>query len=87
MMFRVTVYAGPSETDDRPSSVAQYEVSHDDLGEKLRHIGLEWKTADYMPQRQVIIAINPIPAHEQTMTHVRAKVREAAIALEETWIT
>jgi hypothetical protein len=80
--IRVTVYAGESAWpgEQRPGSVVAHNDA--DVAEVLRHIGLEYKTADYFPGRQVVITIDPIPADDSQ--DVRAKVREAAIALEET---
>lgn len=81
--IRITVYAGESswEGEQRPGSVVVHD--HADVGEVLRHIGLEYKSADYFPGRQVVITIDPIPDNSDS-DDVRRKVREAAIALEGT---
>lgn len=72
-MQKITVYAGPSSTDSRPQSVADW--SEYDPEEALRRIGLEYKTADYFSQRQVVIVIDPAdepPEAEQVRRLMRA---------------
>jgi hypothetical protein len=83
MLTRITVYAGPSGEDPRESSVAFQVVANSDVSEHLRMLGLEWRTADYMPQRQVVITLDPIePEHRKE--DVKIQVRAAAEALERT---
>lgn len=84
-MIRLTVYAGPRPDDGglyKPS-VSSRLVDECELSEELRQLGLEWKQADYFPQRQTIIALDPVP-DEIDEPDVRARVREAAAALEGT---
>lgn len=82
-MIRITVYSGPSDTDrDRPPAITQRETPETQVHEVLRQIGLEWKGADYMTQRQVVITLDPVPA--QADIDVKDQVRLAAEALERT---
>lgn len=83
-MIRITGYAGESPTDtERPGSVKVYGPFEDcDVNEALRQIGLEWKTADYMTQRQVVLVLDPVEDDKQP--DVRGLVRKAAEMLEET---
>lgn len=82
-MFEIIVYAGPSDTeDDREASTCRHFAEAADVHEKLRQIGLEWKIADYMTSRQVVITLRL--ADDMRDPDVQAKVREAAIALEAT---
>lgn len=83
-MIRVTVYAGPAVADDDgpyEASTVQHIVAERDLSEWLRNLGLEWRQADYFPGRQTVITFDPI---EPDRSNVRAKIREASIALEDT---
>lgn len=83
-MLRVNVFAGPSDNpqDKRPATTAQHIVSERDLSDALRQIGLEWKNADYMPNREVIITISSLA--EVRDPEIGEKIREAAAALEAT---
>lgn len=83
-MIRVTVYAGPSATDERESSVVGHVADDADVHELLRQIGLEWKTADYFPQRQVVITLDPVNEDEAERASIKASVKEAAAHLEQT---
>jgi hypothetical protein len=56
-MQKITVYAGPSTTDKREVGVSDWSEYGPE--EALRRIGLEYKTADYFPQREVVITIQP----------------------------
>lgn len=85
-MIRVTVYAGasPRDTEDGPyePSVGTCWVEERDLSEHLRKLGLEWRQADYFPDRQTVITLDPAP-HPRS-PDVGALVRKAAETLEET---
>lgn len=64
-MIRITVYSGNSETDQRKGTISAYIVGDSEVSEHLRQIGLEWKQADYMTQRQVVITLDPIGVQEE----------------------
>lgn len=81
-VIRITLYSGPSDTDDRQDAVSVHLVDEADVHERLRQIGLEWTTADYMPQRQVLIALDPVVPNDRA--EIKQRVRAAAVALEET---
>lgn len=59
-MIRITLYSGPSDTDTREAAISLRTVDTKDVSETLRQIGLEWKNADYMGSRQVIITLDPV---------------------------
>lgn len=78
-MIRITVYAGVSETDERPPSVKRHEpLPEQYVAERLGTIGLEWKTADYFQTRQVVIVLEPVAdadasdKAEETLREIRA---------------
>lgn len=81
-MIRITVYAGPAARGGREASTVEHVVDDRDVHEQLRLIGLEWKTADYFHERQVVITLDPIPTGDSS--DVRLRIREAADALERT---
>lgn len=88
-MIRITVYAGigPSDDEDAPYQASVHErgeFSERDVSEELRKLGLEWRQADYFQTRQTLIVLDPVDPRAQDKTELRAKVREAASALEET---
>lgn len=82
-MIRITVYSGPSTTDERPPAVSTRTVADVDVDDELRKIGIEWRTADYMPQRQVVITLDPVTTDDER-AKLRANVRAAAEYLEQT---
>lgn len=83
-MIRITVYAGPATADvlGGLSSTKVHEVEDSAVHEILRSIGLEWKTADYFPRRQVVITLDPVV--DEPKAKIRELIRDAALALEET---
>lgn len=83
MLFRVTVYAGPSETDDRDPSVKVHEMSTGTIDETLRMIGMEYRGADYFPTRQVVITIDPVTTDDRNFQTAKRKVEEAHLLIEE----
>ncbi len=59
MRHKVTVYAGPN--GERSPSIVVHDTDSDGpVEEILRKIGLEYKTADYFPERQVVIVVDPV---------------------------
>lgn len=62
-MPTIQVFAGHADGEDkRPPSVKNHGyIPESNVTETLRQIGLEYRTADYFGNRQVIIVINPDP--------------------------
>lgn len=84
-MIRMTIYAGIAlDDEDGPYTheTTSRMVCERDLSEEMRKLGLEWRQADYFSTRQTIIVLDPVADDEQV--DVRARVREAASALERT---
>lgn len=86
-MIRITIYAGPHPDDELLTSsykptVSVMEVRDGDVSEELRKLGLEWRQADYFPNRQTVITLDPLPEAKQQ--DVEGLVRKAAELLEET---
>jgi hypothetical protein len=75
-MLKVTVYSGPSTVDDRPGDITLRMVSERDLAHVLSDLGNEWRNADYMGQRQVVITIDPVQSDEE----IEARIRRDIIA-------
>ncbi len=82
MRSRITIYAAPSQTDPRPASASTRVVANRDLADTFRLLGLEWKNADYMPARQVVIVIDSVAGHDPD--RVKELVQQASTLLEET---
>lgn len=82
MVIRIIAYAGPSGTDERPSSVVDW--SEEGPEEALRRIGLEYKTADYMSQRQVVIVLTPEKDEDPDWEVAKKMVRRAVNQIQET---
>jgi hypothetical protein len=85
-MHRIQVYAGhvdgPHDDNTRPASAKDHGyVEARDVHEVLRQIGLEFKTADYFTERQVIIVIDPQVEAELPLL-VTQKMHELADALQ-----
>lgn len=81
-MIRMTIYAGSAgRGDPYEPCVTTHLVAERDVSEKLRTIGLEWRQADYFPDRQTVITLDPV---SDDGTDVKALVREAASKLERT---
>lgn len=84
-MIRITVFAGPSSADENgpyEASTVVHFVAEREVSEKLQHLGLEWRQADYFPTRQTVITLDPVPDPREP--DVKALIREAASKLEET---
>lgn len=81
-MIRISIYTAPTENDCRGGAISTRVVSENDVSEVLREIGLEWKTADYMSQRQVVLTLDPV--RENEVREIKTAVRAAAQALEDT---
>lgn len=83
-MPKIEVFAGSSTNayDKREASTVNHGNVHNrDLADQLFRIGLEYKTADYFPNRQVVIVITP----ESTVPpEIQQKIKAAAEALEAT---
>jgi hypothetical protein len=73
-MLKVTVYSGPSTVDSRPGDVTLRTVSERDLANVLSDLGNEWRNADYMGQRQVVITIDPVQSDEEIEVRIRRDI-------------
>jgi hypothetical protein len=84
-MIRIQVYAGSKSADDheqRPPTIVDHgHIAESQVHEVLRHIGLEYKTADYFPERQVIIVLDPV-IEQDLPVEVKQKMHELADALK-----
>lgn len=86
-MIRITIYSGPTKSDSNSGSISVRECDASRVGETLYNLGLEWKNADYMGQRQVVITLDPIPESEHNLEHIKRNVKASAMALERTGLT
>lgn len=57
--------------------VTVYPTDAHGISEQLRKIGLEWKTADYLLNQQVVITIQQVPDHSKGQRAI-AKLGEIA---------
>jgi hypothetical protein len=85
-MPKIEVFAGSSidgHDEREPSSYNHGNVADSEVADQLFRIGMEYKLADYFPNRQVVIVINPDPTFT-VPPEVKQKIRAAAQALEDT---
>jgi 2'-5' RNA ligase len=82
-MIRITTYAGPPlhPNDVRGGTIKDW--TEDGPEEALRKIGLEYRVADYFPNRQVVIVLEPVEDQSE-LEQIRQRVRTASEALENT---
>jgi len=82
-MPNIQVFAGTSKYDDRqPTIVDHGYVATNHVYTTLYEIGLEYKTADYFPNRQVVIVINPDPNVKNLPPEVEEQLKNFADQLE-----
>jgi hypothetical protein len=75
-MYKITVYAGKSNSDARPPSIHDWSDEEGPV-EALRKIGLEYKGADYFHSRQVVIVIDPVqPSDEDKLERLKQDIKE-----------
>lgn len=57
-------------------------VDAGDVTEHLRHIGLEWKQADYFHDKKVVIVVEPYADEDAELVSLRTKLAavESAVA-------
>lgn len=66
--FKITMLAPGIRAE--PKVVASSEVT-----EELRHVGLEWKTADFFHDKPVVLIIEPFePAPAERIAELEAKL-------------
>lgn len=82
-MIRITVYSGPARDDMRPSSCTMRITEETEVHEELRKIGLEYKNADYMPQRQVVITLDPVAVTAEDADPLKVVLKGAVDKIEE----
>ena len=86
-MPKIQVFAGHSddEQDDNvrpPVGQNHGYVALSEVNETLRRIGLEYKQADYFPNRQVVIVIDPDPNVDPLPLEAVEKLKDLAHQLE-----
>ena len=73
--FRITLMS--------PSGASERIRSAGEVTEELRHIGLEWKQADYFHDKRAVIIVEPYVNENAELMNLRAKVAAVADALGE----